>query len=69
MKTVVLLLIRGYQLLISPLMPPTCRFHPSCSEYTRQAVARYGAGRGIWMGIRRLLRCHPLNPGGVDEVV
>ncbi|MBN1504675.1 MAG: membrane protein insertion efficiency factor YidD [Candidatus Eisenbacteria bacterium] len=68
MKTVIVLFIRGYQLLISPLFPASCRFYPSCSEYTRQAVLKYGAGRGIWMGFRRLLRCHPFNEGGVDEV-
>jgi len=68
MKTVVVLLIRGYQLLISPIFPPSCRFHPSCSEYTRQAVAKYGPGRGMWMGLTRLLRCHPFNVGGIDEV-
>jgi len=68
MKTVVLLLIKSYQLLISPIFPSSCRFHPSCSEYTREAVDKYGPGRGIWMGLTRLLKCHPFNPGGVDEV-
>jgi hypothetical protein len=68
MKTLVLFLIRGYQLLISPIFPPSCRFHPSCSEYARQAVDKHGPGRGIWMGLTRLFRCHPFNPGGVDEV-
>jgi len=61
-------LIRGYQLLISPVLPPSCRFHPSCSEYARQAVEKHGAARGAWLATRRLLRCHPFHPGGYDPV-
>ncbi len=61
-------LIRGYQRWISPLLPRTCRFYPSCSEYAAQAVARYGLLRGCWFAARRLLRCHPLHPGGFDPV-
>jgi putative membrane protein insertion efficiency factor len=61
-------LIMAYQKVISPLLPPSCRFYPSCSEYTRGCVARHGALRGLWMGIRRLLKCHPLHPGGYDPV-
>jgi putative membrane protein insertion efficiency factor len=64
----VLLLLRGYKTLISPLLPPMCRFEPTCSVYTMQAVEKYGVLRGGWLGIRRLLRCHPLNPGGWDPV-
>lgn len=61
-------LIRGYQLLISPILPSSCRFHPSCSQYTLEAVNKYGVVRGGWMGMRRLARCHPFHPGGFDPV-
>lgn len=61
-------LIRGYQRLISPVLPPSCRFHPSCSQYTLEAVDRYGVFKGGWLGLRRLSRCHPWNPGGFDPV-
>ncbi|RMG17847.1 MAG: membrane protein insertion efficiency factor YidD [Deltaproteobacteria bacterium] len=61
-------LIRFYQRWISPLFPPTCRFHPTCSEYARQAVERYGPLRGTWMALKRLGRCHPFHPGGYDPV-
>lgn len=61
-------LIRQYQRWISPYTPPACRFSPTCSEYTAQAVARYGVIRGGWLGVRRLLRCHPFRPGGYDPV-
>lgn len=57
-----------YQRWVSPLLPSACRFHPTCSEYMKQAIARYGMGRGIWLGARRLMRCHPLHPGGVDPI-
>jgi len=60
--------IRAYQTLISPLLPPSCRFHPTCSEYTRQAIERYGFGRGILMGMRRIIRCNPFCVGGHDPV-
>ena len=60
--------IRLYQRVVSPLLGPRCRFHPSCSEYTAQSILRYGPFRGLYLGIRRLLRCHPWNPGGVDEI-
>jgi putative membrane protein insertion efficiency factor len=63
-----LFLLRGYKRFISPLLPPMCRFEPSCSVYTMQAVEKYGALRGVWLGIRRLSRCHPFNPGGWDPV-
>lgn len=61
-------MLRGYKRWISPLLGPRCRFHPTCSEYAMQAIARYGAGHGAWLTMRRLLRCHPLNPGGHDPV-
>lgn len=61
-------LIRAYQLTLSPLLPASCRFHPSCSQYMLEAVRKYGAARGGWLGIRRLVRCHPWNPGGFDPV-
>ena len=64
----VVLLIRGYQRVISPALPASCRFTPSCSQYTLEAVARYGLVRGGWLGARRLMRCHPFNPGGFDPV-
>ncbi|HUX85886.1 MAG TPA: membrane protein insertion efficiency factor YidD [Chloroflexota bacterium] len=68
MKSIVLGLIRGYQLTISRVLPSSCRFYPSCSHYAYEAVARYGVGRGGWMALRRLSRCHPFHPGGYDPV-
>ena len=61
-------LLRFYKRFLSPLLPPMCRFEPTCSMYMKDAVQKYGAARGIWMGIRRLGRCHPFNPGGWDRV-
>jgi len=61
-------LIRAYQRFISPALPPSCRFHPSCSQYALEAVTRYGALRGSWLAARRLARCHPFHPGGFDPV-
>jgi putative membrane protein insertion efficiency factor len=61
-------LILFYQKLISPGLPPSCRFAPSCSQYALEAVQRYGALKGAWLGARRLVRCHPWHPGGYDPV-
>jgi putative membrane protein insertion efficiency factor len=66
---VVLQLLRGYKWAISPMFPPSCRFVPTCSEYALEAVERYGAARGGWMALMRLLRCHPFAHGGLDPVV
>ena len=66
--TPVLWLIKAYQLVISPMRPPTCRFYPSCSAYAVTAIERFGIVRGSWLATRRLLHCHPWNPGGVDHV-
>lgn len=68
MRLVLTSLIRGYRLLVSPFLGPTCRFHPSCSRYALDAIERHGALRGSWMTIRRLGRCHPWHPGGFDPV-
>ncbi|HEY5309195.1 MAG TPA: membrane protein insertion efficiency factor YidD [Casimicrobiaceae bacterium] len=68
MKTLVLWLIRGYQYLLRPMLGANCRFAPSCSEYAREAVEKYGALKGSWLAVRRILRCHPYHPGGYDPV-
>ena len=68
MKQSVIVLIRGYQRFISPLLASNCRFHPTCSHYTLEAVERYGALKGLWLGAKRISRCHPFNPGGYDPV-
>jgi hypothetical protein len=66
--TGVLALIRGYKLLISPLFAGCCRFHPSCADYMADAVRLHGSRRGVWLGLRRLGRCHPFGGHGVDPV-
>ena len=68
MRTLLITLIRAYQLLISPLLGNHCRFYPSCSQYAREAIERYGVLRGSGLAVRRLLRCHPSHPGDVDPV-
>ena len=64
----IMLLVRGYQIAISPALPPSCRFTPSCSQYALEALERHGALKGSWLAARRLARCHPFHPGGVDPV-
>lgn len=68
MKTVALFLLRAYKYTISPLLPPACRFTPTCSEYATDAIARYGFLKGSVLGLKRLLRCHPFSEGGYDPV-
>ncbi|MDD5758475.1 MAG: membrane protein insertion efficiency factor YidD [Desulfobulbaceae bacterium] len=69
MQKIFLLLIRTYQRFLSPLLPPSCRFHPTCSQYAIDAIILHGALRGSWLATRRILRCHPFHPGGFDPVV
>ncbi|MEW6294129.1 MAG: membrane protein insertion efficiency factor YidD [Pseudomonadota bacterium] len=61
-------LVRGYQLFISPFVPPSCRFHPTCSHYAVEALQKHGAVKGFWLALRRIARCHPWHPGGHDPV-
>jgi len=68
MRKLIVAILRLYKLLLSPLLPSACRYYPSCSEYMRQAVEKHGVTRGLWMGAKRLLRCHPFHAGGLDPV-
>lgn len=68
LRKTIITLIRGYQVAVSPWTPPACRYVPSCSAYALEAVARHGAGKGMWLGVRRLLRCHPFGGRGYDPV-
>ncbi|MFK4997356.1 membrane protein insertion efficiency factor YidD [Bacillus sp. N9] len=65
---IVLKIIRCYQIVISPLKPPTCRFYPTCSQYGLESIQRFGAIRGGWLTCKRILKCHPFHPGGFDPV-
>ncbi|MFQ5444610.1 MAG: membrane protein insertion efficiency factor YidD [bacterium] len=68
MKKISLGIIKFYQKLISPLFPPSCRFSPTCSEYTLQAISKYGFFKGVVLGLTRLIKCHPFHPGGYDPL-
>lgn len=68
MKILAMEMIKLYQNTISRVAPPSCRFLPTCSQYTYEAIEKYGLARGIWMGGKRIARCHPFNPGGYDPV-
>jgi uncharacterized protein len=63
-----LVILRFYKRWISPMLPSACRFHPTCSEYMMDAIERYGVARGVWLGTKRLLKCHPFHQGGFDPV-
>ncbi len=67
-RLLLVLLVRAYRRLVSPLLPPACRFYPSCSAYAETALRRHGALKGSWLAARRLARCHPFHPGGIDPV-
>jgi putative membrane protein insertion efficiency factor len=68
MKSIIIWLIRAYQRYLSKWLPSSCRYHPSCSEYAAQALSRYGIGKGSYLALRRVLRCHPFSPGGYDPI-
>lgn len=68
MRAVLTRLIRLYQYIVSPLYPPCCRFHPTCSQYALEAVMRHGALKGSWLSLKRVLKCHPFHSGGLDPV-
>lgn len=68
MQVLLTSLLRAYKYWISPLLPSACRFYPTCSDYMREAIEKYGAARGLWLGLKRLSKCHPLHEGGFDPV-
>ncbi|MCC7194424.1 MAG: membrane protein insertion efficiency factor YidD [Gemmatimonadaceae bacterium] len=68
MRHVLILMVRAYQVTIGPLLPPSCRYFPSCSAYAIEALERHGAIKGTWLAARRIGRCHPFTPGGYDPV-
>jgi putative membrane protein insertion efficiency factor len=67
-KAVLILILRFYRLAISPYLGNNCRFHPTCSVYAMQAIEKYGSLKGVWLAIKRIVKCHPGHPGGIDEV-
>jgi uncharacterized protein len=67
-RTVLILLVRAYQIVLSPLLPASCRYYPTCSAYAIEALERHGAFRGGWLTLRRVARCNPFRPGGYDPV-
>lgn len=68
MRTLLILAVRGYQVSVGQLLPPSCRYFPSCSAYAIEAISKHGAARGTWLAVRRIARCHPFRPGGYDPV-
>ncbi|MDA8105213.1 MAG: membrane protein insertion efficiency factor YidD [Nitrospiraceae bacterium] len=68
MKILLIAIVKLYKFLISPILPGSCRFVPSCSEYSLEALEKYGALKGAWLSVRRVVRCHPFHPGGFDPV-
>ena len=68
MQVILIAALRGYKLFISPFLPSACRYYPTCSEYMLEAVAKHGTLRGVWLGLKRLGRCHPFHAGGYDPV-
>lgn len=68
MKRLLLGLIKGYRYLLSPFLGPSCRFYPTCSAYAAEAIEAHGALRGSWLAVKRILKCHPWHPGGLDPV-
>ena len=68
MRALIVFLLRAYKRAISPLLPPACRFYPTCSEYTMEAVSKHGVLKGLLLGLKRLSRCHPFHAGGLDPV-
>jgi uncharacterized protein len=68
LKKIMIGFIRFYQIVISPLKPPTCRFYPTCSHYGLESVKRFGALKGGWLAVKRIIKCHPFHPGGFDPV-
>jgi len=68
MKIVLIFLVKLYRKFISPIKPPSCRFYPTCSEYSLEALEKYGAVKGSYLSVKRILKCHPFHPGGYDPL-